>query len=149
MPRLLIFAPCERVILGQGDNSASLIVIIQDMQFVAPQQVDALPKDAGAAVRLALYSQWHRTAGDEGKTFQQRIVFARANDEATIFDATTDFQMTENSHRIIANIPVLPFLEPGQYEFRVSIKEKRDEAWTKPFLNYPVNISVIMQPQLQ
>jgi hypothetical protein len=147
MPRLLIFAPCERVILGQGDNSASLIVVIQQLQFHLPKGQE-IPKDAGAAARFAIFSQWHKSAGDEGKTFEQRILFV-VNDEKTRLEAVMEFQMPDRLYRLIANINVMPVLQPGEYSLKLFVREKGEREWGEAVADYPIEVVHIDQLQPQ
>ena len=147
MPKLLIFAPCERVILGQGDNSASLIVIIQQMQFHIPpgQQI---PQGAGVASRFSIFSQWHRLPTDAARIFEQRIVLSIGN-ENPILEAVSEFQMTERLHRSIANVPVLPVMHPGEYSLKLFLREKGQQDWGMAVVDYPFEVVHVNQLQLQ
>ena len=147
MPKNLIFAPCERVILGQGDNSASLIVVIQQMQFQVPKDVE-IPKEAGAFVRFAIFSQWLRTPEDEGKVYEQRIVLSIGN-EKPVLEAVMEFRMTERLHRLVGNIPVLPLMQPGEYSLKLFLREKGTQAWGKVIADYPIDVAHINQLQPQ
>lgn len=145
MPKLLVFAPCERVILGQGDNSASLIVIIQQVQFQGPAGMPAPPPGAGVAARFSIYSQWHKLPTDGEKTFEQRIVLSFEN-ENPVLEATAEFQMTERLHRVIANVMALPFIHPGEYSLKLFLREKGEQNWGNPVADYPFEVAHVIQP---
>src|SRR2546422_22709 len=95
MPRLLLFAPCERVIIGQGDNSVSLIVVIQEMRFQKFAQEQEIKEDQAVPARFTIFSQWYVSSGDEEKTFEQRITLGFAGEKALI-EATAEFQFQKN-----------------------------------------------------
>jgi hypothetical protein len=74
MPRLLIFAPCEKVIIGQGDNSVSLIGIIQNVQV--NQKLDGtakIPPDTLQPTPWTILSLWQKESADEGIVYTQRV----------------------------------------------------------------------------
>ncbi|HEY6945217.1 MAG TPA: hypothetical protein VI431_08750 [Candidatus Acidoferrum sp.] len=144
MPRLLVFAPCERVIFGQGDNSASLIVIIQQMQFQIPAG-QPIPPGAGAFAHFAIFSQWQRLPADTDKTFEQRLLLSVGN-ENPVFDAIAEFQMTDRLHRVVANVPVMPVLHPGEYSLKIFVREKGQQNWGNFVGDYPLEVVHIPQP---
>lgn len=148
MPKLLVFAPCERVILGQGDNSASLIGLLQEMKFEGTIIGREAPKDAGVFVKFSIFSQWCMVPGDQGKTFEQRIAIMSKN-EKSVIEAVSEFAMTEKFHRIIANVQGLPFAMAGEYEVMVSLREKGSVNWSEPVASYPIQITHAIQFQAQ
>jgi hypothetical protein len=151
MPRLLLFAPCERVILGQGDNSASLIVVIQQMQFQGSiKEGEDIPKDIGAFARFAIFSQWYKTEKDNEKTFEQRVTLSFEVGVPSL-DVVAEIQMTQRLHRMITNIPVLPLLKKGEHNLRIFLREKGEKSWGQALADYPIEITYVtsMQPQVQ
>lgn len=147
MPRLLIFAPCERVILGQGDNSATLVTVIQQMQFQVPSG-QPIPEGAGVFARFSIFSQWYKLPADTNRTFEQRIVLSIAN-ENPILEAVTEFQMTERLHRLIASVPMLPVMHPGEYSLKLFLREKGQQDWGRPVADYPFEVTHAQQLQVQ
>lgn len=134
MPRLLLFTPCERVIFGVGDMSASLIVILQDLQITIPQ----VP--APVAIRhFSVFSQWYKLEQDEGKTFEQRITLAHG-DEKPVLENITSFQMGNQWHRISANFQSFPVLKAVEYALSLSVRERGSTEWPAPIASYPINI---------
>jgi hypothetical protein len=141
MPRLLLFAPCERVIFGHGDKSASLIIILQQLQIQSE-----IPKDAMLIINFSVFSQWYRSSGDEGKIFEQRVALVSGN-EKPILENITAFQMTEKLHRIAANFSRFPTLEAGEYDLTLSIRPQGESQWSQPVASYP--ITMVKVPPLQ
>src|SRR5712691_4610155 len=75
MPKLLLFAPCEKVIIAQYGNTASLITILQELTVSVPPDVQ-IPADAKVPVQWYGFSLWQKQPGDEGKRYEQQIEFA-------------------------------------------------------------------------
>ncbi len=146
MPRLLVFAPCERVILGQ-DQTASLIVVIQELRFHGPFDKPIEP-NAAAVIQLSMFSQWYKLPEDGEKTFEERIVFGGSDGDA-VFEVYGEFQMTRPVHRVIATLRLLPILKPGEYHFRLFLREKGESEWSSALADYPVTIAHEMVPQPQ
>jgi hypothetical protein len=138
MPKLLIFAPCERVIIGQGDNSVSLIILIQKLQLnqIAPKLEENQPMLA----RVSLFSEWIKTSGDQGKVFEQRFTFGIPGQTPNV-EAMMEFTMTERHHRNVGVIDLLPFVAPGDYEFAIWLRQKGSANWpNEPAASYPIEL---------
>ncbi|HKW64676.1 MAG TPA: hypothetical protein VJN89_19140 [Candidatus Acidoferrum sp.] len=149
MPRLSLFAPCERVILGQGDNSASLIVVIQQIQFqgLAGQPPVLPPLGAGVPGRFSLFSQWYQLPTDGNTIFEQRITLSTGN-ENPVLEAMTEFQMTDRVHRLIANVIGFPFMNPGEYSLKLFLRPKGQQNWGNAIADYPLEVAHILQPAI-
>lgn len=144
MPRVLIFAPCDRVIFGIGDQSASLIMILHGLQL----QGEATPAIVPILYRFSVFVQWYKSADDEGKIFEQKVSLA-LGDTNPVLENVTSFQMTTNLHRIVANFQKLPALTPGEYNLTLSIRMQGEAEWSQPIASYPVNIMEAPKPQIQ
>lgn len=145
MPRLLLFVPCERVIVGQGDASASLIIILHELQIhtgVAPQNLLQLH-------HFSVFSQWYKLPEDEGKTFEQRIALTLGSENPVVENVTT-FKMTARMHRATVYIPRFPVLKSGEYSLTLSLREQSQAQWQAVGV-YPINVTQVpqMQPQVQ
>lgn len=141
MPKLTIFTPCEKVIIGQGNNAASIIDIIQGLQFktlIPSQQID---EKTGVFARFSIFAQWHRLPSDEGKTFEQKITLARPG-EKPVLEALTEFQMTEQLHRVTAVSDLLPYLPIGEYQLCLFLRQKGTQDWpATPIADYPIDVT--------
>jgi hypothetical protein len=146
MPRVLIFVPCERVIFGIGDQSSSLIVIINNLQF----HTQAVPTNVVQLSRFSVFSHWYRSSGDEGKTFEQRVALAYM-DENPVLENVTSFQMPEQLHRIVVNFTKFPAMKIGEYALTLSIREQGEAQWSRSLASYPINVTHVpqLQPQIQ
>src|SRR2546421_1770341 len=97
MPKLLLFVPCERVILGQGDNSVSLIVLIQKLLL---NQTQATPLEENTAVftRISLFAEWQKSPEDSNKVFEQKFAFGSVGTKPTV-ETVMEFKISERNHR--------------------------------------------------
>jgi hypothetical protein len=147
MPKLVLYAPCERVILGQGDNSASLIIVLQQMQFHGTlKQGEQVNKGMAAFVHFAVFSQWHKTPGDEGKIFEQRVILVKAG-EPIALEFVAEFEMKDRLHRLIANVQVMPMMNQGEYNLQTFVRQKGSRDWGDVVAEYPIEVVHMMQYQ--
>src|SRR5690242_20899801 len=106
MPTLLLFAPCEKVIIGQGDNSLSLISVLQTVQ-VSLLSHPPVEKNAFIASRWFVAVLWQKEPSDGDVEFEQRIALADPAGEFRI-DQIMPFQMEKPSHRIVCEMSGFP-----------------------------------------
>jgi hypothetical protein len=139
MPKLLLFAPCERVILGQGDNSVSLIVLIQKLQL---NQTQAPPFQENATVfaRISLFAQWQRSPNDSDKVFEQKFTFGSAGTKP-IVETVMEFQMSERILRAIGVLEAFPVVPAGDYEFSLWLREKETNWPVAPIAIWPIEVA--------
>jgi hypothetical protein len=136
MPRLLLFAPCDRVIFGIGDQAASLILILHALQTYS----EPIPTPNNPLYRFSVFSQWYRTPGDEGKTFEQRVAMA-CGSETPVLENITAFQMPTQMHRIATHFNKLPPFKPGEYDLKILIRTQGEPQWSQPIAIYPMSIT--------
>jgi hypothetical protein len=145
MPKLLVFAPCERVIIGQGDNTVSLITLIEklELKFIPGTADSKIDENAGFAARLSLFTQWQQVAADEGKTFEQKLTFGQSGKKPDL-EAMMQFEMTQRIHRLVVTVEALPYLHSGEYEFCLWMHEKGDSSWPDaPIARYPIEVGIM------
>jgi len=79
MPKLLIFAPCEKVIIDDQKN-ATLIVLLNTLT-VAHKGDTEIPKDAVGAKEWAVFTMWQPAKEDIGKEFVQFLQMVKPDGE--------------------------------------------------------------------
>jgi hypothetical protein len=137
MPTLLMFAACEKVILAQGDNTVSLITILQDFQVSIPENVQ-IPEKTGAPFRWCGFVMWHKQPEDEGKTYEQEVVL-HAPDQTVLSSAKSLFVMTNPAHRIITQFPNFPIGKFGLHALKLYMGEAGKEK--REFGSFPIEVS--------
>ena len=77
MPRLLMFAPCQKAIIDQQDQSISMISILTGIKAQPlpddQNRATPVPPNAAAPFKWAAVSVWLRQPDDGDRTFEQRF----------------------------------------------------------------------------
>jgi hypothetical protein len=135
MPRLLIFAPCEKVIVDQQGNP-SLISLLQEWQADRRD----LPEKAVAPQRWDIFCLWHRVESDNDKDFVQTCELLSESGQK-VLSADIEFRMTAVTHRNTVTVLGLP-VNPGRYDLALYLHEKGSEKERERLALYPLNVTV-------
>jgi hypothetical protein len=128
MPKLLLFNPCEKVIIAE-DHTVSLITIFETIQIHLPRSKDdELPENALIPLKWFVYSVWLKQPGDEDKTFEQ-LVDVEFPGGRTLKSEITEFQIPKNKHRNVILIPTFPVTPPGFAKIKLSLREQGQQDW--------------------
>lgn len=139
MPKLLMFAPCEKVIIDQNNNS-SVISILQDVQVEVHST--ELPQDAAVPMRWEVFTLWLREASDEGKKFEQ-ICELLTPEGKRAARGTISFEMTKRLHRNVMTLMGFPLVPSGgQYVLRLSLKEAGEDRERQEVAEFPISLSL-------
>lgn len=76
MPRLLLFAPCEKVIIDGQSNQVTVISLIQDVKIAAPSGASAIeiPQGSVAPFPWSVLTIWERESGDQNVRYEQSSI---------------------------------------------------------------------------
>jgi hypothetical protein len=146
VPKLLVFAPCEKVIISQDENNPTLIAILSDIagEFVVADD-ERQPSDAVGPMRWSLYTQWSRQSGDENKDYQQAVRLISPSGKQ-VLNAVTAFKMEQPNHRIVNTVNTVPVSESGLWTLEVYLKDKETADWpSSPLATYPLGIHFVMK----
>lgn len=138
MPKLLIFAPCQKVIVGQ-DSATSLISITEG--FVIDVQ-ESVPKDAALPMTWSILTLWHKEGeSEENRIYEQRIESELAGAEKKAVDVTQEFVISKEfrNTRNVVEIQGFPIGLPGELVLKLSLREKGQEDWL-PIAEFPLEI---------
>jgi hypothetical protein len=120
MPRLLLFAPCEKVARDDGNNPVLVSVLLEwTMAAVEPKP---MPENAIMPRQWVIFTLWYRLPEDEGREFVQTCEL-KAPSGRILLSGDIAFRMTTIAHRNTMNVAGLP-VTPGQYELSVYLSEK-------------------------
>jgi hypothetical protein len=138
MPQLLVFAPCEKVIFAQGENTPTLIALLGTITLSDPPSGMA-PETVGP-IRWAIFSQWTRQQTDGQDTFEQRIRLER-DDGTVLLEHIASFSMTGRVHRIAARAGGFPVGAPGTVTLRLWLRNStRDDDWGDSLATFPIEV---------
>jgi hypothetical protein len=136
MPRLLIFAPCERIIVEDGSNAISLISVLQELTVSGGTRTPA--PDGLVPQRWFVLSIWARD-GDESSSqgFEQSVTL-NGPDGKTFLEVRTNFEIAQKNHRNVALIEGFP-VGAGRYHLNLRIRPVGQEDW-KDAADYPIDL---------
>ena len=128
MPKLLLFAPCDHVIIAQDDNNISLISILQEITIALA--LEKAPEDVNILHKWQIFTLWLQEASDDGKTFEQSCDFI-GPDGRKLFTARGKFRMERRNHRHTDTIVGFPLTKvAGECLLKLSIREDvENSAW--------------------
>jgi hypothetical protein len=140
MPKLLLLAPAERVIIDQFENTASLIGVFGGLMVPIPGS-DTIPNDAALPFRWSVFTMWETAEGERGTTFQQRTRLISPSGHLLI-DGVLDFKVAAELHRNRYAIEGFPIAEMGRHELQVSLRMQGADEWTTVG-TFPINVGRI------
>jgi hypothetical protein len=73
MVKLMLFAPCERVSVSEGDGSLSILNLLAGIVTALPFPPDQIPSNAVLPLRWSVLTLWKHDNEDAGTVFFQRI----------------------------------------------------------------------------
>lgn len=109
MPKLLVLAACERVLVDQVASLPSLINIFQRMNI---QLQDApLPENAVSPARWAIFALWQHTPEENGIEFTQRIevlnpIGEKFAEAKTVFKIAEAEDLQSKNHIEMFGLPI-------------------------------------------
>lgn len=134
MPKLLIFAACEKVIFDRTSEVPSLIGIFYRMNVQAPEV--PFPVNTVAPLRWTIFTLWLHTPDDAGKTFHQKLQIIKPNGEGFGDGASTEYKIA-NSYDLQSKTQIdvqgMPIDEEGPVTVRVWLEENPDMVGEYPF----------------
>jgi hypothetical protein len=138
MPRLLLFAPCEKVIFDKDANTVSLITILQDIAISVPSDVQ-IPEDAQAPMVWHALSMWYDESGGDGRQYEQKIELC-GPDGKILTSTISQFTMSLSSNRINARFVGFPVGQFGQYALKLSLRENKEGEEGVEVASFPLTV---------
>jgi hypothetical protein len=136
LPRLILFVPCERVILNQEDNNVSLITVLNEISIALPS--DKIPSGSHAAYRWTILAVWLREPGDEQKRFEQSCELVMPDGQRA-FRSRDVFSFEQRIHRQTLVVPAFPMSKtPGDCLLKLSVREDVEGKEWQGVAEYPI-----------
>jgi hypothetical protein len=136
MLKLLIFAPCERIIVST-EKTASLISVMESVQFTPEGEV---PPDALAPVRWGVMAYWRREGEVDGVIeFEQRIDVLRPDGEL-VTGGTNVFKVSSKNlnYRNTLNLDIMPVGLAGDILVKLRLRQTNPETEWRDIAEYPI-----------
>jgi hypothetical protein len=146
--KLLLFAPCERVLFERDGGAASLIIVLHRIQFGAEEPPPPISRTAAVSMKWIVFAQWELEPGDREIDYHQKITLAAA-DGSVIFSniarlGLMDFE-PQPLHRMNANLDIFPVLPAGIYRLKLALAKSADASeseWIECG-NYPLEVQYL------
>jgi hypothetical protein len=145
MPKLLIFAPCQKAIVDRTDSLMSLIgvfhgFVLNDIIKGDAPTDEPLPADAKIPMQWAIGTEWLRLLDEEDKTFEQHIEIV--SPDGTRMEVNIQpFKMTHRTHQVVVLAGTFPIGVPGKQNLVLSLRESgTNDEWQK-IAEYPIEIT--------
>ncbi|HUN56479.1 MAG TPA: hypothetical protein VMU41_00050 [Candidatus Binataceae bacterium] len=107
MPKLLLFVPCDKVIVDETTHSISIVDVLQELHYKLPPGVSVQPKSL-LPVKWAALSLWQEEEpADSGLEFEQRLSVENQSGDVLLLNETK-WKFEKPNHRIVANAMGLP-----------------------------------------
>lgn len=143
MPRLLVFLPCERVIISQEENTVSLISVLEVINLAVPPELE-IKEDSDRAVPFRWYilAVYRMEDGDENKQFEGRVQLNK--EDRTYLDVSLPFQFQPDKPNMrttmqIGGFPVMPL---GNASLKLSLREVAEGNDWQEIADYPLIIKI-------
>src|SRR3984893_8649768 len=130
MLKLLVYAPCEKVIVATDQT----VSIISMMESVRVNVTEGFPADALAPIRWSILSLWKRDQEILKPVEIEEISEVVRPDGTVAAGGTSRFTVT-NEHlfyRSLVHVPVFPIGLPGFVKVKCRIRQTNPETeWTE------------------
>lgn len=141
MPRLILFAPCERLIVGGEDNTLTMVAIMSEIYANVPFPLDQpLPENASIPMRWYFGSLWMVGAEEHGKPFVQRIEL-KSEDGKVLLSSMMPFTMDKVFMRCIIHIQGFPISKPGMLKASLAVRAESAVEWSE-VADFPMLLSL-------
>jgi len=141
MPRLLLFAPFQRVLVDRNDNTISFIQLLEG--FEAPlADLPAQQLAEGVTIPMAWGScaVWLQQPEDEGRRYEQRVSVVRP-DGVVALEAQVEFAMTLRTQRNTARIDGFPASPAGEFWLKLELRGVEPATEWELAAEYPVSMA--------
>lgn len=141
MPKLLIFAACEKVLVDQQNNT-SLITLLQEAKVGIPvpapgQEVPPPGAKVMAAMKWDALTLWTKT---DDKIYEQRIALFDPSGNPTGIEAAVGLDFAgKGTLRNVATVFGFPIYEMGVYLMKLWLREKGQE-FGDPIAEFPITV---------
>lgn len=146
--RILIFAPCEKVILDKAGNP-SLISILQTVTVQVPEGA-TIPRNAVAPKEWYVFAHWIADENEIGKSFSQKSQIILP--DGSVFDPpaviSSPFKVETLDKMIVQNtisFQGFPIGLPGPLKVRIWIDDE-DGKHVTDILEYPLKLNYTAIP---
>lgn len=126
MPRIVLFVPCEKLIIDTQTNNITLISVLHQISY-RPRSNIQLPPDAAIPMQWDVVSVWQREDGDEGISFNQRLTLRAHGNENVIFERVSPWRFATLFARNVVRIRGFPIAAQGFLDLTLSYRRPESD----------------------
>jgi hypothetical protein len=144
MPRLLLFAPCEKVLLDT-DGLVSLITVIEKLEVTVPASFQ-IPAQTAIPQRWQSIAIWVMEPSEEGQYEQKDHLIVIEGKEEVIAAHTEPIPMARTlpgsaGVKVISTLTTVPVLD-GRIFLRLFYRRIGEQQWIQA-AEYPVDVVIV------
>ena|SRR5579871_3094634 len=137
MPKLLLFAPCEKLLIDEQTKTISLIVILQEIHYKIPPGTQIQP-GAMLPMQWSIVTLWREEEPQDSHVeFEQQLLIEGSGGDILSTNEAR-FKFTAPSHRMIAHVPGIP-LGSRKINVRLAYRVAGVKDWI-PLASYPIEL---------
>lgn len=121
MPKLVVFAACQKAIISDQDETLSLISLLENISIPVPEGTQA-PSALSAPIRWDIVTYWRSEAEDGGRKFEQKTQLVLP-DESIKFETILKFNLDNTTARNIVNVAGFPVGISGNCHLQLWVRD--------------------------
>jgi hypothetical protein len=127
MPKLLLFTPCEKIIIDSEGGTLTLVSITHQIRYAA-MPGEEVPANAAIPLQWTIVSMWEKEPGDEEIQFEQRFTIIR-KDETIVLEQLIPWKFEKEVQRVFLRVVGFPIVT-GRLRLILWLR-KSGEQWTE------------------
>jgi hypothetical protein len=133
MPKLLVFAPCDRVIVDKFSNIPSIIGVLQNIGMFVKAGAE-IQGDIVVPRSWAVFTLWRPSQEDIGKKLRQ-ITQIVLPDGKVFLSQNQEFVMEEKPHYNIVSWIIFPMGQQGEHPITMWLENLEGTAVTEKYIH--------------
>jgi hypothetical protein len=139
MPKLLLFVPCEKLLVDENGNP-TLVCLIQTIGLQIKKDVE-VPEQTVAPREWDIVTLWEPLEGEQGAKFAQHIELVLPDGRPSPIASRLEFQMGDRSQRNKVHIIGFPVGRVGNYTLKMRLEALSPGVAGYPEVSYPIQIT--------
>ncbi len=139
MPKLLLFVPCEKLIVDENGNP-TLVSLLQNIGLQIKGD-SSVPEDAIAPREWDIVTLWEPAEGEENAKVVQRLDIEYPNGKLFSTSSRIEFVLEKRTHRNKIHINGFPVGIAGRYTLKLWLESLTPGVDGHPLVTYPISVT--------
>jgi hypothetical protein len=140
MPKLLLFAPCEKIIIEDKSTNVSFISLLDSIRIGV--RVGEIPEGAAIPLRWSVITMWWRQPDEEPRRYEQQWDFVESDGRVLVRDSAI-FVIEGKTHRHITQMEAFPLpRRAGQCLLKLYLREDAEGSERTEITTFPLAVEV-------